>query len=43
MARLTERFSNGQAAVHGCGINCKHHYEFCDSNKGNCPTLSEIY
>ena len=43
MARLTERFSNGQAAVRGCGIHCKHHYEFCDLNKGNCPTLNEIY
>lgn len=43
MERLTERFSNGQAAVYGCGSNCKHDYKYCDSYLENCPTISEIY
>ncbi len=43
MARLTERFSNGQAAVAGCGDKCKYNYKYCDFNNGNCPTLDEIY
>ena len=42
MARLTERFPNGQAAVAGCGGNCVHGYKYCDGN-GNCPTLDAIY
>lgn len=28
MERLTERFSNGQAGVYGCGNNCKYDFEF---------------
>ena len=43
MKRLTERFSNGQAAVFGCGNNCKYDYKYCYSENGNCPTLEEIY
>lgn len=43
MSRLTERFSNGQAAVAGCGTNCKYDYKYCNFNKENCPTLSDIY
>ena len=42
MVRLTERFSNGQAAVAGCGSNCVHDYKYCDGNE-NCPTLGAIY
>lgn len=42
--RLTERFSNGQAAVAGCGNNCKYDYKYCDDNfAGDCPALTEIY
>lgn len=43
MSRLTERFSNGQAAVAGCGDSCEHSYKYCISNLENCPTLCEIY
>ena len=44
MDRLTERFSNGQAAVFGCGNNCKYDFKYCEDNfAGNCPTLTEIY
>lgn len=43
MKRLTERFSNGQVAVLGCGNNCKYDYKYCYSENGNCPTLEEIY
>lgn len=44
MERLTERFSNGQAAVAGCGNNCKYEFKYCEDNfAGNCPTLTEIY
>lgn len=43
MERLTERFSNGQAAVKGCGYNCKYNFEYCEKNFANCPTLDEIY
>ena len=44
MKRLTERFSNGQAAVAGCGNNCKFNYKYCEDNFAeNCPTLTEIY
>ena len=42
MSRLTERFSNGQAAVKGCGSNCIHDFQYCDKNE-NCPTLEAIY
>lgn len=41
MKRLTERFSNGQAAILGCGENCKHEYLHC--NDGMCPTIWEIF
>lgn len=41
MERLTERLSNGQAAVKGCGENCKYAYLHC--NDVMCPTLVEIY
>lgn len=41
MERLTERFSNGQAAILGCGENCKHEYLHC--NDGMCPTIWEIF
>lgn len=41
--RLTERFSNGQAAVKGCGTNCNYGYEYCVNNVENCPTITEIY
>ena len=43
MSRLTERFSNGQAAVAGCGDNCKYNFKYCNFNEANCPTLDEIY
>lgn len=44
VARLTERFSNGQVAVAGCGSNCKYDFKYCKDNfAGNCPTLEEIY
>ena len=43
MKRLTERFSNGQAAVAGCGCNCKYNFKYCQFDKENCPTLGEIY
>lgn len=43
MSRLTERFSNGQAAVAGCGDNCKYDYRYCKFDDGNCPTLDEIF
>ena len=43
MNRLTERLSNGQAAVAGCGDKCKYNFKYCDHDNGNCPTLSEIY
>jgi len=43
MVRLTERFSNGQAAVLGCGDNCKYDYKYCKTYNENCPTLVEIY
>ena len=42
MNRLTERFSNGQAAVAGCGDNCKYDFKHC-KDYTNCPTLCEIY
>lgn len=42
MARLTEKFSNGQVGVAGCGKSCKYDYKYCSANE-NCPTLYEIY
>lgn len=43
MERLTERFSNGQAAVYGCGNNCKHDFKYCETYNENCPTMVELY
>lgn len=43
MGRLTERFSNGQAAVYGCGDNCKYDYKYCNNHYKDCPTINEIY
>lgn len=43
MKRLTERLSNGQVAVFGCGDNCKYDYKYCYSENTDCPTLEEIY
>lgn len=43
MERLTERFSNEQAAVYGCGNNCKWDYKYCTDARENCPTINEIY
>ncbi len=42
MERLTERFSNGQAAVAGCGDRCGYDFKHC-VDYTNCPTLTEIY
>lgn len=42
MEKLIERFSNGQAAVRGCGNNCKFDFKYCEANE-NCPTLCDIY
>lgn len=41
MDRLTERFSNGQAGVFGCGDNCEHGFGFC-SDREECPTINEL-
>lgn len=43
MERLTERFENGQAAVLGCGNNCKYDYKYCNNYLETCPTITEIY
>lgn len=43
MERLTERFSNGQAAVLGCGSNCKYDFKHCENHIEDCPTINEIY
>lgn len=43
MERLTERFENGQAAVLGCGNNCKYDYKYCNNYLKDCPTIGEIY
>ena len=43
MKRLTERFSNGQACVYGCGDNCKYDYKYCNNHLEDCPTINEIY
>ena len=51
MERLTERFSNGQAAVAGCGSQCKHGFVYCEDLPDevecarewvSCPTINEI-
>ncbi len=43
MERLTERFSNGQAMVYGCGNNCKYDFKYCNNHLEDCPTIDEIY
>ena len=43
MERLTERFKNGQAAVLGCGNNCKYDYKYCNNYLETCPTITKIY
>lgn len=42
MERLIEIFSNGQAAVRGCGSNCEYDYQYC-KDYINCPTICAIY
>ena len=42
MSRLTERFSNGQAASYWCGENCKYDHKYCYANVENCPALGDI-
>ena len=42
MARLTERFSNGQAASYWCGSNCQYDHKYCRENVENCPALDAI-
>lgn len=42
MEKLIERFSNGQAAVRGCGDNCQYDFKHC-KDYTNCPTLAAIY
>lgn len=43
MERLTERFDNGQAAVKGCGENCKYDYRYCENHYEDCPEINGIY
>ena len=43
MERLTERFSNGQVAVLGCGSNCKYDFKYCENHLEDCPTINAIY
>lgn len=43
MGRLTERFDNGQAAVKGCGENCKYDYKYCRNHYEECPEINKIY
>ena len=43
MERLTERFDNGQAAVMGCGENCKYDYKYCRNHYEECPEINKIY
>ena len=42
MDRLTERFSNGQAASYWCGSNCKYDHKYCRENLENCPAMEDI-
>ena len=51
MKRLTERFSNGQNAVAGCGSQCVHDFVYCENISdesectrewSGCPTITEI-
>ena len=43
MERLTERLDNGQAAVKGCGENCKYDYRYCRNHYEDCPEINGIY
>lgn len=43
MERLTERLKNGQAAVLGCGSNCKYDFKYCNNQREDCPTINELY
>ena len=43
MERLTERLDNGQAAVNGCGENCKYDYKYCRNHYEDCPEINRIY
>lgn len=43
MERLIERFNNGQAAVMGCGENCKYDYKYCRNHYEECPEINKIY
>ena len=43
MNRLTERFNNGEAAVMGCGENCKYDYKYCRNHYEECPEINKIY
>ena len=43
MERLTERFGNGQAAVMGCGENCKYDYKYCRNHYEDCPEINRLY
>ena len=43
MERLTERLDNGQAAVNGCGENCKYDYKYCRNHYEECPEINKIY
>lgn len=42
MDRLTEIFSNGQAASYWCGSNCKYDHKYCCENLENCPAMEDI-
>lgn len=43
MERLTERFSNGEVGVLGCGDNCKYEFKHCENRAENCPAFWDIY
>ena len=43
MERLTERFDNRQAAVMGCGENCKYDYKYCRNHYEDCPEINRLY
>ena len=43
MKRLTERFSNGEVGVLGCGDNCKYEFKHCENRAENCPAFLDIY
>ncbi len=42
MDRLTERFNNGQAAVFGCGSNCRYDFKYCHNALEDCPAINKI-